>query len=178
VQVRLPIMHRTHGLGLDQRLFTLLVALLVVPACASDPPPAEPLAVGGVLEKASLLDQNEVPHEINEQVRAIFFAREMEGGKVIRALLDEAGAEFLERHKAVYVADISGMPTLIANMMAIPKMKRERAYPTLLDRTGTASARYPSEEGRVTVLLLDRLRVEQILYRGTADGLREAVESR
>ena len=157
------------------RFVALLLMASLALACASDPPPVEPLQVGSLLAVATLYDQHEKPHRIDEHVRAVFFAREMEGGKVIRALLDEEGPEFLEKHRAVYVADISGMPSLIANMIAIPKMKRERPYPTLLDRNGETTAPYPSEEGRVTVLLLDKLRVEAIIYRGTTSGLLDAV---
>jgi hypothetical protein len=67
------------------------------------------------------------------------------------------------------------MPTLIANMIAIPKMRDERKYPTLLDRDGSATAPFPSEEGRVTVMALHKLRVTGIRYRGTVAGLREAI---
>ncbi len=160
------------------RLFPLLVAASFGLACASDTPPVAILKVGSVLKVATLNDQNGEPRRIDESVRAVFFAREMEGGKVIRALLDEAGPEYLEKHKAVYVADISEMPSLIASLIAIPKMQRERSYPTLLDRTGETTASYPAEEGRVTVILLDKLRVKSIIYRGTTAGLRDAVSSR
>ncbi|MFP8881364.1 MAG: FAD/FMN-containing dehydrogenase [Myxococcota bacterium] len=144
-------------------------------ACASDPPPAKPLTVGARLAPATLLDQNEVPHQIDESIRIIFFAREMEGGAVIRAVLDEEGPDYLEQHRALYVADISGMPAVIARLIAIPKMQKERPYPTLLDRDGTTTAPFPAEEGRVTVMALDELRVTAIDYRDSPAGVREAV---
>ena len=144
-------------------------------ACASDAPPVETLKVGSTVGMATLLDQNDEPHHLDESVHFVFFAREMEGGAVIRALLDEAGPEYLTEHRVLYIADISGMPSLIANMIAIPKMQEERPYPTLLDRDGSATVAFPSEEGRVTVMALDRLRVKGIRYRGTTAGLREAV---
>jgi hypothetical protein len=61
-------------------------------------------------------------------------------------------------------------------MVAIPKMQDERPYPTLLDRDGSVTAAFPSEEGRVTILLLDRLRVRGIEYRGSVAGLKDAVK--
>lgn len=124
---------------------------------------------------ATLLDQNDVPHKIDASVRVIFFAREMEGGAVIQALLDQEGPGYLGKHRALYVADISGMPSLIAKLVAIPKMREERPYPTLLDRDGATTAPFPSEEGRVTIMGLDKLRVTAIHYRGSVAGLREAV---
>ncbi len=131
--------------------------------------------MGSRVAPATLLDQNEVPHRIDESVRIIFFAREMEGGAVIRALLDDEGPKYLAKHGALYVADISGMPTLIAKLVAIPKMREERPYPTLLDRDGATTAPFPAQEGRVTVMALDKLRVTAIHYRGSVAGLRDAV---
>ena len=160
-----PILRALAGLGL----------LSLVVACASAPPPTKPLAVGSRVAPATLLDQNEVPRAIDENVRIIFFAREMEGGAVIRSLLEEEDASYLEQNGAVYVADISGMPSLIANLVAIPKMQKERPYPTLLDRDGSTTAPFPGQEGQVTVLLLDNLRVTAIDYRDSLPGLREAV---
>lgn len=153
----------------------LVLVLLLAFACASEPKPAA-LKVGGTVPRVMLYDQNEQPHRIDESVRVIFFAREMEGGKVIRALLDKEGPKYLDAHRAVYVADISEMPRLIASMVAIPQMRSERPYPTLLDRDGKATASYPSEEGRVTVLVLDKLRVKAIVYRGSVAGLKQVVD--
>ena len=157
------------------RLLVLLGLFTLGLACASEPPPAKTLIVGARLAPATLLDQNEVPHRIDESVRIIFFAREMEGGAVIRALLDKEGPKYLAKHRGLYVADISAMPTMIARLVAIPKMRRERPYPTLLDRDGTTTAPFPAQEGRVTVMALDKLRVTAIHYRGSVAGVREAV---
>ena len=157
------------------RPVALLGLLSLGIACASEPPPAKLLVVGAHLAPATLLDQNEVPHPIDKSTRIILFAREMEGGAVIRALLDEEGPKYLEEHRALYVADISGMPTLIARLVAIPKMQEERPYPTLLDRDGATTAFFPAEAGRVTVMALDNLRVTAIDYRDSLAGVREAV---
>ena len=67
------------------------------------------------------------------------------------------------------------MPTLIARLVAIPKMQEERPYPTLLDRDGATTAFFPAEAGRVTVMALDNLRVTAIDYRDSLAGIREAV---
>jgi hypothetical protein len=154
-------------------LMAVLMAVPMLAACASSTK-VEPYKVGSRIAPATLLDQHGVPHKIDESVFVIFFAREMEGGSVIRQMLEEEGPEFLKKHRALYVADISDMPSLIANMVAIPKMKDERPYPTLLDREGEITARFPSEEGRVTILQLHKLEVKGIHYRGSVRGLIQA----
>ena len=153
-------------------------APLLLLGCASNAPPTKTLEVGSRVAGATLLDQHGEPHKIDESVRAIFLTREMEGGKVARALLDAEGEAFLQKHRALYIADISDMPGLIANLIAIPKMRSERPYPILLDRDGRATAAFPSEEDRVTILLLHRLKVVGIQYRGSVAGLKHAVSKR
>ena len=144
-------------------------------ACASQSVPATALQVGSRIAPATLLDQHEVPRPIDERTRVILFAREMQGGALIRELLDHESASYLEQHHAVYVADISDMPGMITKLVAIPKMQEERLYPTLLDRDGTTTAAFPAQEGLATVMVLDELRVTGIHYHGSLEGLREEV---
>jgi len=157
------------------RRLAFLAPILLVTACAGVPQPIAPLKVGSRIPAATLLDQNDVPRQIDENVRIVFFAREMEGGAIIRALLEEEAPNYLTKLRALYVADISGMPSIIANLMAIPKMQRERPYPTLLDRDGATTAAFPSKEAHVTIMGLDRLRVMAIHYPGSMAGMREAI---
>jgi hypothetical protein len=81
----------------------------------------------------------------------VLFSRDMEGGAMLREVL-AVHPEVLERAQVVYVADISGMPGLIANTMAIPRI-RKRPYPTLLDRKGSPR---PRSEQRGRLLLAER----------------------
>jgi hypothetical protein len=103
----------------------------------------------------------------------VLFSRDMEGGAMLREVL-AVHPEVLERAQAVYVADISGMPSLIANTMAIPRM-RKRPYPTLLDRSGDVTAAFPSQPGQATLLRLERLQIQAVLYVDSVSQLREAL---
>jgi len=148
------------------------VLLAVLAGCTSMPP-TEPYAVGSEIAPIVLLDQFGVEQQIDEEVRLVLFARDMTGGGVIKDVL-AARPEALVVNDAVYVADISGMPQLIARMSAIPKM-RERPYPTLLDRDGVATAAFPAQEGRATVMRLEALRVTQVDFVASTAALREAL---
>ena len=72
--------------------------------------------------------------------------------------------DFLAGHRAEYVSDITPMPTLIANMFAIPKMKKY-PYKILLARDPGFAKTYPHAEGKIAVFVLDeRQAVADILY--------------
>ncbi len=135
---------------------------------------AEPYAVGESIPALSLADQHGEPGRVGPETRVVLFSRDMEGGGILKEALAEGGAEFLERHGAAYVADVSGMPAMVRWMMAKPAMRR-RAYRMLLDETGEETARFPSESGRATVLKLEGLVLTEVRFAESVAELREAV---
>jgi hypothetical protein len=154
--------------GLPQAIGMLLLVLLFVAAGR-----AATLAPGSALAPLTLDDQHDVPLTIGPQTRIVLFTRDMDAGDLVKEALAEH-ATLLDGAQAVYVSDISGMPSLIARLFAVPAM-RKRPYRMLLDRDGTATAEIPSAKGKVTVLRLADLRVESIEYLDSAAAVRAAL---
>jgi hypothetical protein len=117
-------------------------------------------------------DQHGEAHSLDAAVRLVVFTRDMDAGDVVKAALADTPGEALAGKGIAYVADISGMPALVARLFALPAMRR-RAYPMWLDRDGTKTAELPSEEGRVTVLRLDALEVRSVSFVAEEAKLRE-----
>lgn len=148
------------------------LAALLLAACASGPPP-EPVVVGLEVEPFTFHDQHGDARRFDESIRLVLFARDMGGGGIIRDTL-EADPGFLKRHRAVYVADISGMPPVIRRFVVMPRMRR-RAYVMFLDKTGDVTAGLPSEDDRATMIFMKRLMVNRIEYADSVAALRTAV---
>ena len=140
------------------RATTLLLALLLASAAG-----AAPYGVGDAVDPLRLTDQHDEGHSLDASVRVVLFSRDMEGGDLLEEALAESPKGFLETQHALYVADIHGMPAFVARMFAIPSM-RKRPYPMLLDRDGEVTARFPSQEGKATLLFLEDLRIQRLLY--------------
>lgn len=140
------------------------------------PAVAEPYVVGSTLPELVLPDQHGETRRVDASVRAVLFSRDMAGGKLIQELLAEGGAALLEQHGAVYVSDVSRMPGFVRRFIAKPRM-RKRPYPMLLDEDGGATADFPSQEGRATLLRLDALRVTEVVESGSTEELRQALDS-
>lgn len=149
----------------------VLLALFI--ACGSPGPPPSTYGPGSALPSASLEDQFGASHPLDTSLRVVLFSRDMEGGAIIRDVLAQH-PDALARVQGVYVADISGMPGLIASMRAIPRM-RDRPYPTLLDRDGTVTAAFPSEPGKATLLRLERRQIQAVSFLDSASQLRDAL---
>ena len=140
------------------------------PAWAGDP-----LGVGDSMAPAELNDQHGKPHAIDSDVQVVLFSRDMDGGAVIRGVLDE-DPEFLARNGAVYVSDVSGMPRFVLQAIAKPKM-RGRPYPVLLDETGEATTGLPGVKGKPTVVWLEAGTIRRIAEPATSEELLVLFES-
>ena len=86
----------------------------------------------------------------------------METGKKANAVLSPLGMEFLGSKKAVYMANIFGMPG-IGRMFAIPKMKKY-SHRIILADDAALIAHFPVQTGKVTVLTLSSGKVASIAY--------------
>ncbi|PZR38634.1 MAG: FAD/FMN-containing dehydrogenase [Ectopseudomonas oleovorans] len=145
----------------------LLLCLLSTAVLALEP--------GERLASWTLLDQHDAPYTLNDETRILLVARDMDGAKLVDAALEGKPKGYLDERHAVFLADISRMPSVIATLFAIPKM-RDYNYRILLDRDARIAPRYQAGEGQVLWLQLDGLQIvaQQVFTR--ADDLRQALE--
>lgn len=134
---------------------------------------AATLAPGMALPPLTLTDQHDVAATLGADTRVILFTRDMDAGDVAKEALADHAA-LLGAARAVYVADIGRMPSLVAKLFALPAM-RQRPYRMLLDRDGTATADFPSRAGEVTVMRLTDGRIDSVEYLASAEALRAAL---
>ncbi|MCV4265871.1 hypothetical protein [Pseudomonas capsici] len=123
----------------------LLLALL--------PLTAQALQVGDRLTPWTLLDQYDQPYTLNNQTRTLLVARSMDAAKLVNVALKDKPKGFLESRQTVFVADIQKMPSVIASLFAIPKM-RDYSYRVILDRDARIVPQYAGDEDKVLWLQL------------------------
>ena len=75
---------------------------------------------------------------------------------------------------AVYVADMSGMPELIRQYVAIPLL-RKRGYTIGVDQSGSLTRDFPSHEKQPTLLVLDGLRITRLEQLASIEAVRTAL---
>jgi len=146
----------------------MLLCLLSTAALALEP--------GDRLAPWTLLDQHDVPYTLSEQTRVLLVARDMDGAKLVNAALEGKPKGYLEQRQAIFLADVSRMPRIIATLFALPKM-RDYNYRILLDRDARIAPRYPAGEGEVLLLQLDGLQIVSQQALTNTDDLRQALEA-
>lgn len=142
---------RKLGISLAATLFAIVPAL------------AAPYESGQAVAAFTAKDQHDNAFTFKPaDTRFLLVSHDMETGKKANAVLSPLGKEFLGSKKAVYMANIFGMPG-IGRMFAIPKMKKYSHRIVLAD-DGALIAHFPAQAGKVTVLTLTGGKVASIAY--------------
>lgn len=138
-------------------LIPLVAALLALPCFA------DPYKTGQKVDAFSAQDQHENAFTLDPKTtRFVLVSHDMDTGKAANKVLDGLGAAYLTDRKAVFMANIHGMPG-IGRMFALPKI-RKYAHRIILGDDANLIARFPQQKGKVTVLKLGSGKVTSIRY--------------
>ena len=144
-------------------LMALLSVLLTVTFCSTLSAIAQPYEPGQTVQSFSATDQHGTPFTFQPaETRFLLISHDMTTGKKANAALSALGKDHLPGKKAIYIANIHGMPG-IGRFFAIPKMKRY-AHRIILGDDADLIAKFPQQEGKVTILKLASGRIQSISY--------------
>jgi hypothetical protein len=139
-------------------LFTLALSLGLTLTAVS-----APYEQGQAMASFKAKDQHEQDFTLNiKETKFLLVSHDMETGKRANAVLTEVGKESMEKQKAVYLANIFGMPG-IGRFFALPKM-RKYSHRIILGDDAALIALFPVEQGKVTVLALNDGKISSIKY--------------
>ncbi|XKF15383.1 hypothetical protein LL947_13155 [Halomonas sp. BLK-85] len=134
-------------------LFTL--ALMIAPlSLAQGETPSSPLQTGDAFPSLQLPDAFGNAYQLPYPgVRHVLFSADMDANDLMKQSFGELEKGDFTAAGLVYVADISGMPRLVARLFAIPSL-RDYPFRVLLAREAEQLAMLPREEGAVSVISL------------------------
>ena len=141
-------------------LFSTLLLLATV---------ANALNIGDTTPTFDIKDQFEKAQKISPDSKTILVAGDKGTSEILRDYLLSKEKGFLEANKTNYVADISGMPSLIAKFFALPKMKKYPFSILLVDEDQTKS--FTKKEDNITVYTITEGKVSDIKFIKTAAQL-------
>ncbi|WP_428737452.1 hypothetical protein [Sulfurimonas sp.] len=119
--------------------------------------------------------QHEKEITIPDDVKTIIISYEKDSSAMINKFLDSKEKDFLEKNHAVFIADISKMPSLITSLFALPKMQKYK-HTIYLHYSDEFAKFIPAVEEKVTILKIQNSKVSNISYITTVKELQEALQ--
>lgn len=142
------------------KTFSLSIALSLVTTLTSWSAPYEQ---GQEMASFKAKDQHEQDFTLApKETKFLLVSHDMETGKRANAVLTEVGQEKLAKQKAVFMANVFGMPG-IGRFFAFPKMRKYNHRIIIADDAALI-ALFPSQQGKVTVLALNDGKISSIKY--------------
>jgi hypothetical protein len=142
----------------------ILTVFLAIGAMASS------LTQGSEIPTLTIKDQFEKEHVVDASVKTILFSATKDESAVIRDFIDSKGkAEFLTSNNIAYIADITGMPSLITKWFAMPKMQKYE-FPILLIDEANKSL-FPVKEDMISIITVVDGKVSDVKYVKTIEEL-------
>lgn len=141
-------------------LFTVLLGLSAI---------ASSLTVGNTLPTLKIKDQFEKEHIVDANIKTIIFSATKSEGTTIKEFLLTKDKDYLTTNKAAYIADITGMPSIITSLIAMPKMKGYPFSVLLVDESNKSL--FPVKEDMISVISLDNGKITDVKYVKTAEEL-------
>ena len=150
-----------------KRLIITIFAIFLLFGCSSKSEENKntkaKLVVGKSLSDIRLKNQHEKQQTIDKETKILFFSFSKPTGHACNEFLEKKPADFLAKHHALYIADVSAAPTLIKKMFILPDLK-ELKFPILLINDDTLSAEYSKgmNKEKIVVVFLDNGTITKI----------------
>ncbi len=130
---------------------------------------ANSLTIGNVFPTLTIKDQFEKDFTVDANIKTIIFSATKTEGTTIKEFLLTKDKDYLTTNKTVYIADITGMPSLITKFIAMPKMKDYPFSVLLVDEANKGL--FAVKEDMISIISLENGKITDIKYVKTAEEL-------
>jgi len=121
----------------------------------------------------SLPDQFDKKHSLNDDTKILILSFAKATGHTVKNFLSSKSDDYLSSRNAMFLADISPMPTVIRNTFALPDLKKS-SYPVLLiyDKTIAAQIKNDTKADKIAVITLENGTITDTKYLTTVEELK------
>jgi len=123
------------------------------------------IKVGNKLVDFTLDDQFDKKHSLTDETKKVIFVCSKPAGHIVREYLKAQSVDYLPSRHIIFIADVSGMPSLIYKMFALPDFK-DSPYSILLILKKENASKFRNEKRKddIMVLSLDHKTITKIEY--------------
>ena len=124
---------------------------------------AQPLSVGTTIEATQFKDQFEKNLSITAQTQQLIVVFSKVEGEKVKAFL-ETNPNYLRENNALYLMDVTPVPSMVMSMFMLPKFKKY-TYPIGLIEDEKVLETLPKKEKFITLITLDNLKITAIEFK-------------
>jgi len=124
---------------------------------------AQPLSVGTTIEATQFKDQFEKNLSITTQTQQLIVVFSKVEGEKVKAFL-ETQPNYLREKNALYLMDVTPVPSMVMSMFMLPKFKKY-TYPIGLIEDEKVLETLPKKEKFITLITLDNLKITAIEFK-------------
>ena len=132
---------------------------------------AATLKINDKISAFSLPNQFDKIHTVGSETSYIIVTFEKDDANLVSDFLSSKNSDFLNKNHAVFINDISCVPSVIVKMFTIPKM-REYKYDILLIYKEN-SKKFLEEENKTTIYFLENGFIKDVKFVSTKYQLEE-----
>lgn len=136
--------------------YLLILAFAAIAAFASS------VEIGQKFPHTNFENQHSQPLVVNDETQKIIIAYTKEAGEVVRNFLAQ-NEGYLEQNSAIYLTDVSAVPSFVMSMFMMPSFKKYD-FEMGLVRDEVVANSLPTEGGKLTIIELDNLEVTSISF--------------
>jgi len=124
---------------------------------------AQPLSVGTTIEATQFNDQFEKNLTITAQTQQLIVVFSKVEGEKVKAFL-ETNPNYLYENNALYLMDVTPVPSMVMSMFMLPKFKKY-PYSIGLIEDEKLLAPFPKKENFITFMTLENFKVTSIEFK-------------
>jgi hypothetical protein len=136
------------------------------------------IVVGKELLPYTFIDQFDKEHSLTSDVKKVIFVFTKPTGHLMRVYLGLKEIDYLDKRHIDFIADVSGMPSMIFKMFALPDLKNSQ-YPIMIIKDKKQSARFRNEEQKnaVMIISLDNKVVQNVKFVTNETDLKNEIDN-
>jgi len=135
------------------------------------------LVVQQSVAELTLNDQNEKPHQVNADTKTLIFAFSKDIGHACNDFFETKNESYLDENKALFIADVSGAPSIIRNMFILPGLKDFKHTVLVIDdETIAADYKTGVEVDKIIIVHLKDKLITSIEAVSTVDEMADKIE--
>ncbi len=132
--------------------------------------------IGSKLE-LSLNDQFDKPHSIKADTKKVIFVFTKATGHLVKEYFNTKPTDYMEKNHIQFVADVSPMPKVILDYIAIKDLKKHK-YPIMLIRDEKIAPNFKNEANSEAIMIvtLDKQKVTNVKFVSNIDDFKSEIE--